>query len=221
MQAYAEIKSVNPDASVGFAHSAIDVQPCNPHRLTDRMSSAARNFLLNDVFFRLIGVSPIGARAGQHNLDFVGVNYYTRCCVTAGVVWPPPFIGRVCKMNHHADSGVKSSIGWEVYPQGLARILARFSDYGLPIFISENGIATTDDILRCQFLREHLQVVADSLANGVNIIGYVYWSLIDNFEWHHGYAPRYGLAEVDFETLERRARPSAELYARICRERRV
>jgi len=59
-------------------------------------------------------------------------------------------------------------------------------------------------------------VVTRALADGKSILGYVHWSLMDNFEWHHGYAPRFGLAEVDFDTMERRARPSAELFAQIC-----
>ena len=104
---------------------------------------------------------------------------------------------------------------------GLAKVLEQLSLYGLPMFVTENGIATHDDQERCQFLKEHLQVISDSLAEGNNILGYVHWSLIDNFEWHHGFAARFGLAEVDFKTLERRARPSAELYSRICRERHV
>lgn len=219
--AYAEIKRANIDTLVSFAHSAMDVQPCDPNRLTDRTSSSVRNFLLNDVFFRLIGASSNRAEDSQHNLDFLAINYYTRCCVTAGVFWPPPFIGRACKLNHHTNSGIQSSIGWEVYPQGLARVLTQFAEYGLPILISENGIATNDDQLRCEYLNKHLQVVMDALTDGVNIIGYVHWSLMDNFEWHHGYAPKFGLAEVDFETLERRARPSAELYAQICQNQRV
>ena len=104
---------------------------------------------------------------------------------------------------------------------GLAKVLQQFSSYGLPMLVSENGIATNDDELRCQFLTEHLRVISDALADGKNILGYVHWSLFDNFEWHHGYAARFGLAEVDFETLERRARPSAALFSQVCRERHV
>ena len=108
-----------------------------------------------------------------------------------------------------------------MYPMGLATVLEQFSSYGLPMLVCENGIATHDDQLRCNFLTEHLRVIAQALTDGIKILGYVHWSLIDNFEWHHGYAARFGLAQVDYETLERRTRPSAELFAKICRERRV
>ena len=221
VMAYAEIKRVNVEALVGFAHSALDVQPCNPRRFVDRSSAAVRNFFLNRIFFRMIGASPGKPGSSQHNLDFIGINYYTRCCVSAGVSGPSLLFGNACKMNHHADTGIQSSLGWEVYPKGLAKALEQFSTYGLPMLVTENGIATNDDRERGRFIKEHLQVILDALADGKAILGYVHWTLMDNFEWNWGYAPRYGLAEVDFETLERRARPSAELFSRICRSRRV
>jgi len=213
--AYQEIKHLNDCAMVGFAHSALDIQPCNPGRVADRSSSRVRNFLLNHLFFRMIGAVAGKDGDGQQNLDFVGINYYTRCCVKAGVFGPSVVVGRACKLNHHADSGIQSSIGWETYPKGLDNVLDQFSDYGLPMFVTENGIATNDDRVRCQYIEDHLHVVTRALADGKSILGYVHWSLMDNFEWHHGYAPRFGLAEVDFETMERRARPSAELFAQI------
>jgi len=219
--AYSEIKSADMNAIIGYAHSAMDVQPCNPRRLADRSTSAARNFLLNSLFLRLIGMRPNRLESKQENLDFIGINYYSRCCVSAGAFGPSWLIGRACKLDHHENCGTRSSIGWEMYPMGLATVLDQFSAYGIPMLVTENGIATNDDHLRCQFLTEHLQVISDSLVEGKNILGYVHWSLIDNFEWHHGFAARFGLAEVDFETLERHARPSAELYSRVCRERHV
>ncbi len=218
---HAEIKRADPDAIVGFAHSAIDVQPCNPQRFADRSTSAVRNFVLNRLFFRMLGMRPGRRDSNQRNLDYVAINYYTRCCVSAGPFGPSWLIGRACKLDHHANSGSRSSIGWEMYPMGLAKVLQQFSLYGLPMLVSENGIATNDDELRCRFLGEHLRVISDALADGKNILGYVHWSLFDNFEWHHGYAARFGLAEVDFETLERRARPSAALFSQVCRERHV
>lgn len=219
--AYAKIKNADKDAAVGFAHAALNFQPCNPQRLADRSSSAVRDFLLNSLFFRLIGVRPNRPDSNRESLDYIGINYYTRCCVAAGAFGPSWLVGRACKQDHHENSGPRSSIGWEMYPEGLATVLEQFASYGLPMFITENGFATNDDDVRCEFIVEHLRVVSESLAEGKNILGYVHWSLIDNFEWHHGYAARFGLAEVDFETLERRARPSAELFSRICREKHV
>lgn len=219
--AHDRIKKVFPDSMVGFAHSALDVQPCDRNKLADRFSAAGRDFVLNKLFFRMIGASGNRTENSRHNLDFIGINYYTRCCVKAGTIGPSLLVGQACKLNHHADSGIQSSVGWEVYPSGLATVLEKFSQYGVPMFVTENGIATDDDDLRCRFLVDHLRVVAAALAEGKEILGYLHWSLIDNFEWHLGYEPRFGLVEVDFESLERRVKPSGELLARICQRKRV
>ena len=111
--------------------------------------------------------------------------------------------------------------GSEVYPVGLAAVLDHFAGYGLPILISENGVATEDDQLRCRFLKDHLRVIADKIAAGIEVIGYLHWSMIDNFEWALGFGPKFGLASFDAATMERSARPSAELYAEICRTGRL
>ncbi|MGI9220170.1 MAG: glycoside hydrolase family 1 protein [Woeseiaceae bacterium] len=214
--AYQAIKRLNDRAMVGFAHSAMDIQPCNPERAADRSSSKIRNFLLNRLFFRMIGAVEGEAPNGQQSLDFVGINYYTRCSVKASSFGLSAVVGRACKLDHHADSGVQSSIGWETYPKGLGKVLDQFSSYGLPMLVTENGIATDDDELRCRYLEDHLKIVARALAEGKSVLGYVHWSLMDNFEWHHGYAPRFGLAEVNFNTMERKSRPSAKLFAQIC-----
>jgi Glycosyl hydrolase family 1 len=100
-------------------------------------------------------------------------------------------------------------------------VLRRFASFGLPLLITENGIATDDENLRETFLAMHLEQLATALSEGVDVIGYLYWSLMDNFEWDHGAAPHFGLAAVDETTKERRIRPAAEWLARICRDNRV
>ena len=104
---------------------------------------------------------------------------------------------------------------------GLARVIEKFERYGLPIMISENGIATDDDGIRCGFLEDHLRVVAEAIAQGAPVFGYMHWSMIDNFEWRLGFRPRFGLAEVDPESLARRPKPSAALFAEICRTKKI
>jgi beta-glucosidase len=82
--------------------------------------------------------------------------------------------------------------------------------------ITENGVATTDEALRTAFLHDHLAALGEALRRGVDVTGYLYWSLIDNFEWALGTAPRFGLAAVDFQTQVRVLRPAAEAFARVC-----
>ena len=115
-----------------------------------------------------------------------------------------------------------SDLGWEIYPAGLgrlARVWARRS--GLPVYVTENGIADAVDAKRASFLIEHLTELGRVVADGVDVRGYFHWSLTDNFEWAEGYAPRFGLFEVDYTTQERRARPSAHVYAGIARAREL
>ncbi len=141
-------------------------------------------------------------------LDFVGVNYYTRSLYepAAEPAWP----GTRSKQGPLK----KTQMGWEVYPQGLEDILLWLSaEYvgDLPLYVTENGIALADrledgkihDTERCAYITEHLQATANALSLGANIKGFFYWSLLDNFEWAHGYDKRFGLVHVDFKTLQR------------------
>jgi beta-glucosidase len=85
------------------------------------------------------------------------------------------------------------------------------------VLVTENGIATRDDARRRAFLREHVLVLAHRRDAGTRIEGYLHWSLLDNFEWLEGFAPRFGLFEVDYATFVRRRRPSADLFADLGR----
>lgn len=216
--AYRILHEAHDRVMVGFAHSAPVIEPCNPNRRSDRRVAASRDFILNRLFFRLIGAHP--ARQIDAPLDFIGINYYTRNIVRSAGFGLGALVGRLCAMDHH-EHGPVSTMGWEVYPKGLVTTLERFSRYGLPLLITENGIATEDEILRRQFLLQHIAAAGEAVAKGVRLIGYLYWSLIDNFEWALGTAPKFGLAAVDFQTQARQARPCVADFTRICRENHV
>ncbi len=125
--------------------------------------------------------------------DFIGVNYY----------------------RSDRETAVKTDMGWSIDPEGLFRALISLKRYGKPLFVFENGIADARDERRAAFIRDHLRNVARAVAAGADVRGYFYWSLLDNFEWDKGFWPRFGLVEVDHETLQRSIRPSAREYARI------
>ncbi|MGH9324439.1 MAG: family 1 glycosylhydrolase, partial [Vicinamibacteria bacterium] len=129
--------------------------------------------------------------------------------------------GEECLSDHHLDRGPFSDTGWEIYPLGLLAVLQRYSRLDLPLMITENGVATRDEDLRQGYLREHLAAMGEAIERGSNVLGYLYWSLMDNFEWALGRGPRFGLAEVDFETQRRTPRPAAADFAAICRSRRL
>jgi beta-glucosidase len=112
-----------------------------------------------------------------------------------------------------------TDIGWEIYPQGLTRVVNNLTaQWPLPaIWITENGAADNtkvldgrcDDNMRCSYLTSHLEQVAELVRNGVDVRGYYVWSLLDNFEWAHGYSQRFGIVHVDFDTQVRTPKKSA------------
>lgn len=118
-----------------------------------------------------------------------------------------------------------TDMGWEVYPQGLHDILARVTvDYApRKIYVTESGCAFSDgpddegritDTRRVHFLRDHLLAARRAMEDGVPLAGYFAWSLLDNFEWGHGFAKRFGIFWTDYETQQRLAKDSAYWYRR-------
>jgi beta-glucosidase len=107
-------------------------------------------------------------------------------------------------------------MGWELHPEGLHRAIASTARAGLPIYITENGIATADDAQRIDYLRDHLAQVARALGEGIDVRGYIHWSSFDNFEWAEGYRPTFGLIGIDRgDRLRRVVRPSAHAFGRV------
>ena len=213
--AYSVLRERRPEAAVGIAHSAPHVVPCDPRRARDRFAARVRDRALNVELFRRIGAEPGHPR----HLDFIGLNYYTRTLVRSAGLGAGAIVGRACKDAHHADLGELTQTGWEVHAPGLTEVLERFSGYGVPLYVTENGVATDDEDLRRRYLRDHLAAVARALERGVDVRGYLWWSLLDNFEWALGTRPHFGLAAVDHATQERWPRPAAEDFERVCRTR--
>jgi beta-glucosidase len=119
-----------------------------------------------------------------------------------------------CKNNHHPLK--KNSLGWDIYPEGLSTVILDLKKYKLPVIIAENGICTEDDKERWEFIQSHLKNVHLALSHGVDVRGYLYWSLMDNFEWAHGFGPRFGLIDVNYQTYQRTVRESARKFAKVC-----
>jgi beta-glucosidase len=149
-------------------------------------------------------------------IDFLGVNYYMPKRVRASLGNGP------LRIEHINGGSPMTAMGWEVDPDGLHALLLRLRrDYGeLPIYITENGAAyddapvngTVEDVERVAYLREHLAAVQRAVADGVNVERYYAWSLLDNFEWEHGYSKRFGIVRVDYETQRRTVKRSGLWY---------
>jgi beta-glucosidase len=159
-------------------------------------------------------------------IDFVGINYYQR-----GVTRYDPTGVPVRASSPPQPRSRYTETGWEVYPPGLAETLAWVRERAgdLPLYVTENGAAfpdpprslngRVDDPLRVEYYRDHLRGALDAIRHGVNLRGYFAWSLLDNYEWSHGYSKRFGIVHVDFETQRRTQKASARFYADVVRTR--
>ena len=145
--------------------------------------------------------------------DFVGVQYYTRMRIDPSLpegLAPHPAGTRLTQM------------GWEWHPDGLRGALHAASAVGLPVIVTENGIATDRDAERIDFIEAHLRSVRRAIDEGCDVRGYIYWSSFDNFEWNEGFRPTFGLVGIDYEHgLRRVVRPSAVAFGAVARTRSI
>ncbi|MDR3686010.1 MAG: family 1 glycosylhydrolase [Coriobacteriia bacterium] len=190
---------LGPQTSVGLTH----VMPW-AHPAAGSWGSGLRRRLYHwegaHAFLSLVG----------SDLDWLGVQYYYDAPMTlAGI-------------DDDDGDPPRTDMGWRIYPQGLHGVLHEaWTRYRVPMIVTENGLADAADVQRGRFLLDHIAWTHRAIEEGVPVLGYLHWSLIDNFEWAHGFGPRFGLAEVDHDTFVRTPRPSAALYAQIARGNRV
>lgn len=154
---------------------------------------------------------------GRKTVDFIGMNYYTKAYIQWRPKAPanerPPELPIGVTFARRTET--VSDLGWAIYPEGFRYLLDTISKYKMPIYITENGIADRDDALRGEYIRLHVQEVERAIQRGIDIRGYYYWSLMDNFEWVKGFGPRFGLYRVDYETLERVPTGSASVFSEL------
>lgn len=175
--------------------------------LTNKISGFLRDKFYNFSFLEKL--------IRHKTLDYIGVNYYTRGLVHVRGWGLANLLLDSCNADHHPLK--KNCLGWDIYPEGLYQLLIRLKKYNLPVFITENGICTENDAERWEFIRDHLKYIALAITQGVHVIGYIYWSLIDNFEWDKGFGPRFGIIAMDYATSTRTVRESAKKFSSVCK----
>jgi beta-glucosidase len=144
------------------------------------------------------------------NDDFVGVQNYERSRIDEHGALPPP------------EGVPRDGMGREIYPSSLANAVGYVHEQtGRPILITEHGLCTDNDLQRAAFIPAALAHLADAIAGGLPVLGYVHWTLLDNFEWIFGYKPHFGLCAVDRQTFKRTPKPSAAVLATIARANAV
>jgi beta-glucosidase len=212
-------------ANVGFAKHRVQLEPLRTWNPLDRLQAHFEDRVFNNAVERAAVTGTIdlaipGARAVKRELpelkdalDWYGLNYYTRWKVRS--LDPVP---------HVAPPGaVLNDLGWELHPDGLRQALLAANRLGRPVMVTENGVADAADRLRPQAIVAFAEAMHAAVAQGANVLGYLHWSLLDNFEWNDGFTGRFGLYAVDFDHPDRprTRRRSAEVFARIARENAV
>lgn len=129
--------------------------------------------------------------------DSIGVNYYQH------------------KKFGDSKTYDKTDMGWDVYPEGLCNALLMLKKYNLPLWVSEAGVADAGDRIRANYITRLINCMHVAIQKGADVRGFMYWSLLDNYEWAAGFDKRFGLVEIDYATLERKIRPSAYVYKQI------
>jgi len=158
------------------------------------------------------------ARKVKDHQDYFGVDYYR--------------LGRIRRdsknstyLGFRIEDDPHNPMGWVEFPVGIYKVLKQSHEkYKLPIYIMENGVPTDEDLddqKRIDFVREHLRYVAKAISEGVDVRGYNYWSLMDNYEWLGGFQYKFGLVQVDYKTLKRTPRKSFEYYKEIIKNNGV
>jgi beta-galactosidase len=226
------------NAQVGMVHNMVFFAPQRPNQAVDHAAAAHADYIFNKLWLNatILGDLDINANGtidpGEHHpefagkADFVGVNYYFRG-KTQGLgfsVTPLlPLFDFLPITAYPMGCPTKcSDLGWEIFPDGFRDVLQTAGSYGLPVYVTENGLADASDHLRPAYVVDHLAVLEQAITDGVaDVRGYFHWSLIDNFEWALGLDPKFGFFSYDPVKQKRKLRRSGLVYARIIKKNTV
>jgi len=146
-------------------------------------------------------------------LDFIGLNYYSRMHVKGQLNAVEPFVFDT------REQDIMTDMGYPLYAEGFHRALKTISRMDVPIYVTENGLADDSDSVRPLFIKRYLYALNQALRERIDVRGYFYWSLMDNFEWAEGYSMKFGLYEVDLETQDRRLREGSRPFVEMVNKR--
>ena len=183
---YDAMKKVRPDVDVGIIAHIIYFH-ANGNPI-NKLKAKIINWHFNHHF-----LDHVAAKC-----DSIGLNYYFH------------------KKFGDTKTYEKTDMGWDAVPEGIYGALNVLKRYNKPIYVSEAGIADATDHMRAEYIRGLIKGTHRAIEEGIDVLGFMYWSLLDNYELAHGYKYRFGLIEVDFVTQQRTIRPSAYMYKQIC-----
>lgn len=197
-RSYRVIHKLRPKAKVGIAHNC-GYYYAGDDSIISKVVAWGLHKVMNEYFINLV----------RRQQDFFGLNFY--------------FAHRILGTRSHNPNEHQNDLGWDMQPDKLGLLVQRlYKRYQLPVMVTESGTADMHDQYRQWWIRESITSMNAAIGDGAKMIGYIHWSLLDNFEWAEGFWPRFGLIEVDYKTQKRTVRQSAKWYGstiRAIRER--
>jgi beta-glucosidase len=209
---YHSLKAIRPEARIGLAKNITIFDPLHRWNLLHWLTTFILNHIWNGAIISAFTKGRMFGRRipkAKGSLDYIGLNYYTHALVS-------PFIPQTIEVDlPKRPHEIMTEFGYPMYAEGLQRSVELLKPLKVPIEITENGVADSEDSLRPEHLKRHLWVISEMLKQDFDIRSYYHWSLMDNFEWAEGYSLRFGLYHVDYETQVRTLRKSGEIYRKI------
>ncbi len=211
-------------AQIGLAKNIFQLEPARRWMLPEWIAARAAEWAHNGAIMRYLETGHFRYRVPglawittydpevRGAGDFFGLNYYSHAHIRLQRDRAEPV-----KLTHRSDE-IATDFHFALYPEGLVRALRTAAALGKPIYVTENGAPDATDGIRDTWIRRYLYALHRARVEGIDLRGYYYWTLMDNFEWAEGYDQRFGLAHVDFETQKRTLREGAKAYTRIIRE---
>ena len=220
--AYRAIHEIQPEARVGYVHHHRPMAPRYPWFPLDMLE--------RNIYYSAVNMAfPSGIRTGlmrtplgniripetKGTQDYIGLDYYSEDTVAFDITQPGLLFGR---RYYPEGSDLSENAFIANLPEGFFKSLEWALQFNLPILVTENGVEDSQDRMRPRYIAQHIHQMWRAVNFNWPIKGYFHWTLVDNFEWERGWTQRFGLWELALETQARRKRPSADLYAGICKE---
>ena len=223
---YKHLKSLNGGnkAQIGLVKNIFQFDPLRRWHILDWAFSKVLNNVFThstlDYFKKGYSTFSLPGMVKKHMenndavgaMDFIGLNYYSRMHVKGQANLTEPFV------FEKRAKDIQTDMDYALYPEGFYKALHTISTLKKPIYVTENGVADQGNNIREIFIKRYLYALNKGLQDGLDIRGYFYWTLMDNFEWAEGYKMKFGLYEVDFETQERTLRESSNLFAKMVKK---